>query len=155
MEMVLIHWTVVILKASQAMEVNKISAWKTKQMIVMNFFRCSFKIIGWNSQDDRTLVVNVKTATKANDKVSYTARLKQFDWNKIAFQNYSAKECENRFNTLMKQVRRQRNLNEIAVDIEAYVTKVKKPLNAYQLFMKEQLSKVTTSGEFVSWFVFT
>lgn len=112
-------------------------------------------IVGWHSQDDRTLVEKVKSISKANDRVSFKARLKHFDWNKIAFQNYSAKECEDRFNTLMKCVRQHRNLNEIAVDIETTMTKskLKKPLNSYQLFVQDQLSKVTTTGDFVSDFV--
>lgn len=93
--------------------------------------------------------------SRVNDKVSFKSRLKQFDWNKIAFQNYSAKDCKDRFNILMKHVRRHRNLNEMAVDIEITMTKVKKPLNSYQLFIKDQLSKVTTTGDFVSCFFYT
>lgn len=91
--------------------------------------------------------------SKTNDKVSFKTRLKQFDWKKIAFQNYSAKDCEDRFNVLMKPVRRHRNLNDIAVDIETTITKVKKPLNSYQLFVQDQLSKVTSDGDFVRIFL--
>lgn len=124
-------------------------------MIVLNFLLCSFEIVGWNSHDDRTLVIKVKSMTKTNDKVSFKARLKQFDWSKIAFQNYSAKDCEDRFNTLMKHVRRHRNLNEIAVDIETVMIKVKKPLNSYQLFIQDQLSKATDNRDFVSFSFYT
>lgn len=113
------------------------------------------RTVGWHSQDDRTLVEKVKSISKPNDKVNFKIRLKQFDWAQIAFQNYSAKECEDRFNTLMKCVRPHRNLNEIAADVEITLTKskLKKPLNSYQLFVQEQLTKVTTTGDFVSFFV--
>lgn len=118
------------------------------------FLLFELRTVGWHSQDDRTLVEKVKSISKPNDKVNFKIRLKQFDWAQIAFQNYSAKECEDRFNTLMKCVRPHRNLNEIAADVEITLTKskLKKPLNSYQLFVQEQLTKVTTTGDFVSFF---
>lgn len=110
-------------------------------------------ILGWNDEDDRLLAEKVRNMAKANDKVSFKARLNKFDWAQIAFKNYSPKDCENRFNTHMKHVRRHRNLNEIAVDIETYIkqkSKVKKPCNSYQLFMMDQVRKIKNSEDFVS-----
>ncbi|XP_031617332.1 nucleolar transcription factor 1-B-like isoform X2 [Contarinia nasturtii] len=105
---------------------------------------------GWSSDDDRKLVQKVKSTSKQSDKVSYKTRLKQLDWNEIAFKSYSAKDCENRFQNHLKHVRRHRNLNEIVTDIETNIKKcpIKKPLNSYQLFIQDQLTHVKSSGDF-------
>lgn len=110
---------------------------------------CEFE--GWSSDDDRELVEKVKSTSASTDKVNYKTRLKQMNWNNIAFKNYTAEDCEKRFTDHLKSVRRHRNLNEIAVDIEANIKKcpIKKPLNSYQIFVQEQLANVTTSGDFV------
>lgn len=86
--------------------------------------------------------------------MSYKTRLKQLDWKTIAFKGYSADDCEQRFQNHLKHVRRHRNLSEITADIEINIKKcpVKKPLNAYQLFVQDQLTNVKTSGDFVSYF---
>lgn len=114
----------------------------------------SFPLLGWSSEDDRELVQKVKSTSKDTDKVSYKTRLKQLNWNNIAFKSYSGDECEKRFQTHLKRVRRHRNLNEIATDIEANIKKcpLKKPLNSYQLFIQDQLANVKSSGDFVSAF---
>lgn len=112
----------------------------------------SIQTIGWNSDDDRLLVEKIKAISKENDKVNYKTRLKQIDWKQIAFKKYSAKDCEDRINAHLKRVRRYRNLNEIVVDIETNIKKARleEGLSAYHVFVQEQLSKATTSGDFVS-----
>lgn len=112
----------------------------------------SITFIGWSSDDDRELVQKVKSTTKQADKVSYKTRLKQLNWNDIAFKSYSGDECEKRFQNHLKHVRRHRNLNEITTDIETNIKKcpLKKPLNSYQLFIQDQLTNVKSSGDFVS-----
>lgn len=94
----------------------------------------------------------MKAILKENDKATYRTRLKQVDWKEIAFKKYSAKDCEDRFNVHLKRVRRYRNLNEIVVDIETNIKKARsgEGLSAYHVFVQEQLSKATTSGDFVS-----
>lgn len=109
-------------------------------------------MIGWSSDDDRELIEKVKSISKSNDKVNYKTRLKQMNWVEIAFKNYTPEKCEKRFMDHLKHVRRHRTLNEIAVDIETNIKKcpIKKPLNSYQIFVKDQLMNATTSGDFVS-----
>lgn len=120
--------------------------------VVANNNSSSFSNAGWNSNDDRMLVRKIKDFSKTNDKISFKARLKHVDWGEIAFKHYSPKDCEDRFNMHMKQVRLFRTLNEIAVDIETKINKcpLKRPLNSYQLFIQEQLLDVKYSGDFVS-----
>lgn len=74
------------------------------------------------------------------------------NWSDIAFKSYTPDECEKRFKSHLKHVRRYRNLNEIATDIETNIKKcpLKKPLNSYQLFIQDQLTNVKSSGDFVS-----
>lgn len=112
--------------------------------------------VGWSTDEDQELVKKVKETTKEQDKVSYKTRLKQLDWRTIAFKAYSADECEKRFHNHLKHVRRHRNLSEITTDIETNIKKcpLKKPLNAYQLFVQDQLTNVKSSGDFVSIFLF-
>lgn len=78
--------------------------------------------------------------------------MRTLDWETIAFKKYSGKECEKRFKTHLKHIRRHRNLSEIVNDVEANIKKcpIKRPLNAYQLFIQDQLTKQTTQGDFVS-----
>lgn len=78
--------------------------------------------------------------------------MKTLDWETIAFKSYSGTECEKRFKIHLKNVRRHRNLSEIVNDVEINIKKcpIKKPLNAYQLFIQDQLTKQTTQGDFVS-----
>lgn len=106
----------------------------------------------WTNDDDCKLVQLVKSTSKPNDKVSFKTRLKQLDWNKIAFKSYSAKDCEERFQNHLNHIRRHRNMHEIVSDIETNVQKcqLKKPLNSYQLFIQEQFPDVKSDGNFVS-----
>lgn len=118
-------------------------------------FQLFLSIIGWSSDDDHELVEKVKSTAKENDKVNYKTRLRQMDWKEIAFKNYTAEDCEKRFTDHLKHIRRYRNLSEVVVDIEANIKKcpLKKPLNSYQLFVKDQLMNATTSGDFVRFFL--
>lgn len=108
--------------------------------------------LDWSSDEDRELVEKVKATSKDTDKVSYKTRLKQLNWNEIAFKSYSADDCEKRFQGHLKHVRRHRNLSEISEDIAANIKKckLKKPLNSYQLFVQDRLTNVQSSGDFVS-----
>lgn len=74
------------------------------------------------------------------------------DWSKIAFKKYSPKECQERFTKYLKMVRNYRTLHEVLSDVEEEIKKIpfKKPLNSYQLFVQDQLSKASSSGDFVS-----
>lgn len=76
----------------------------------------------------------------------------KLDWDAIAFKKYSAVECLERFKKYVKCVRRVRNLNEIVDDVEAHINRcpIKKPLNSYQIFIKDQLSTIRSCGDFVS-----
>lgn len=111
-----------------------------------------FQNIDWSSDEDHTLVEKVKSISKQNDKMNYKSRLKQINWLDIAFKKHTAEDCEKRFMDHLKKVRRHRNLNEIAGDIEVNITKcpIKKPLNSYQIFIRDQLTNTTSSGDFVS-----
>lgn len=136
------------LRAVPTMKVNKFK-------ILLSMLNCLlhlFEIVGWNNDDDRLLVEKIKTCLKENDKASYKTRLKQVDWKQIAFRKYSAKECEDRFHAHLRRVRRSRNLNEIVVDIETNIKKARsvEGLSAYHVFVQEQLTKATTSADFVS-----
>lgn len=112
----------------------------------------AFQYVDWTSDDDRLLVEKIKATLKENDNVNFKTRLKQFDWKQIAFKKYSAKDCENRFNAHLKRVRRYRNLKEIVVDVETNIKKARdgEGLSAYHVFVQEQLTKATTSADFVS-----
>lgn len=118
----------------------------------LHHFFFSHQCVDWNNDDDRSLVEKIKATLKENDNVNFKTRLKQVDWKHIAFKKYSAKDCENRFNAHVKRVRRYRNLEEIVVDIETNIKKARagEGLSAYHVFVQEQLSKATTSGDFVS-----
>lgn len=110
---------------------------------------CEFS--GWSSDDDRELVEKVKSISKINDRVNYKTRLKQVNWSDIAFKTHTAEDCSKRFTDHLKNVRRHRNLNEVVTDIETNIKKcpIKKPLNSYQIFIQDQLTSVTSSGDFV------
>lgn len=109
------------------------------------------QIVDWTSDDDRLLVEKIKATLKENDNANYKTRLKQIDWKQIAFKKYSGKNCEDRFNDHLKRVRRHRILKEIVIDVETNIKKARgEGLSAYHVFVQEQLSKATTSEDFVS-----
>lgn len=117
-----------------------------------DFFCCCNLTDDWNTDDDSELVKKVKATCRTGDKASYKTRMRTLDWETIAFKKYSGKECENRFKVHLKNVRRHRNLSEIVNDVESNIKKcpIKKPLNAYQLFIQDQLSNQTAQYDFVS-----
>lgn len=98
-------------------------------------------------------MLKIKSTCKSNDKLAYKTRLSRFNWNEVAFKGHTGVECEKRFSHHLKSVRRHRILAEIVTDIEANIKKcpIKKPLNSYQLFVRDQLTNTTTSGDFVSY----
>ncbi|XP_031631964.1 nucleolar transcription factor 1-B-like isoform X2 [Contarinia nasturtii] len=104
----------------------------------------------WSSSDDEQLMQIIKSKINPNDKVNYRTRLKRINWNEVAFKSYTAKDCEERFRSQLKHVRRQRNLNEIVTDIETYVKErdQKKPLSSYQLFVKEKFARFKSDEKF-------
>lgn len=109
----------------------------------------------WSSGDEEELVKNIRQFTSKSDKVKYTTRVQRLDWSKIAFKKYTPKQCQSHFNNYLKNVRTYRTLHEVLSDVEEEIKKFpfKKPLNSYQFFIQDQLSKAHSSGDFVSTFV--
>lgn len=118
----------------------------------MDFNCLYFRQIDWNSDDDHELVIKVKALTKDTDKTNYKTRLTQFDWSGVTFKNHSSEDCKKRFKCHLQKVRRFRTFYEIVDDIETNIKQcpIKRPLNSYQLFIQDQLSNATSSGDFVS-----
>lgn len=133
------------------MEVNRIQTYFFLCQIVCNNL-VFIKFVDWTNDDDRLLVERIKATLKENDNVNFKTRLKKIDWKQIAFKKYSASNCEDRFETHVKRVRRFRILKEIVVDVEENIKKARagEGLSAYHVFVQEQLSKATSSADFVS-----
>lgn len=97
----------------------------------------------WPQSDDKILVENVKKESSKDERVRFTTRVLKFDWEKVKFKNYTAEECKNRFLTLLKPLRKHRNLNDVCVELETELEKfsMKKPQTALQIYIKDQLKK--------------
>lgn len=108
--------------------------------------------IGWSSEDEQELVKNIRQFTSKSDKLKYSTRVQRLDWGKVAFKKHTPAECQERFAKYLKMVRNYRTLHEILSDVEEEIKRIpfKKPLNSYQLFVQDQLSKAQSSGDFVS-----
>lgn len=113
------------------------------------------QFLAWGSDDDRALMEKVKAISNANDKANFKTRLKQVNWKQIAFKKFSPKDCEDRFNSHLRRVRRYRTLNEIIDDIEVNIKKSRaaEGLSAYHVFVKEQLANAKSGIDFVSYFI--
>lgn len=96
----------------------------------------------WSITDEFQLVERLKNLSVYTDRIKYSTRMKQIDWNEIAFKNYSGPQCLDQFKKLIKHARLVRNLHEVVIDIESHLKKVplKRPLNCYQLYVKDKFS---------------
>lgn len=62
------------------------------------------------------LLEQVKAQIPTKDTHKYSTELLRLDWEKVAFDNFAAKDCKYNFLRLIKQVRKYRTLSEITAD---------------------------------------
>lgn len=81
----------------------------------------------------------VKKQTRKTDRIRYANQAKKLNWDEVAFDDYSADECEQHFIKLMNTIRSYRILQEICEDLETELAKTpfKRPMTSYNLFIKQ------------------
>ncbi|EFA06402.1 nucleolar transcription factor 1 [Tribolium castaneum] len=110
--------------------------------------------ITWPQDAVLQLISNIEENIPSDDNLSFHTRLEKLNWENIAFGDYSPKECQDKWASLCKQVRKYRLLGEIATDIRQWVTnpkvrpgakhpdKPKQPKNSYMFFFEAKRSEV-------------
>ncbi|XP_050314421.1 nucleolar transcription factor 1-A-like [Anthonomus grandis grandis] len=95
-------------------------------------------------EDQLLLAQRIEEFIPEGDTKSYTYRLQNIDWSKIAFRNYSLEDCQKVWGLLLKKVRHYRLLSEITHDIknviELYDMKKSKKTNKHPEMPKRPLS---------------
>ncbi|XP_027885974.1 putative upstream-binding factor 1-like protein 6 isoform X2 [Xiphophorus couchianus] len=74
---------------------------------------------GWTQENLQKLVASLKDTVPENDKTqTYGHGLKAVDWDKVAFPPFSAGECHEKWNSLMRKMRRCRSLPDLLDEAE-------------------------------------
>ncbi|CAG9763488.1 unnamed protein product [Ceutorhynchus assimilis] len=71
-----------------------------------------------SKEDQLILIKRIQEYIPDDDHRSYHYRLKQLEWHKVAFKNYTIDQCKRIWSQLFKKVRHYRLLQEITSDIQ-------------------------------------
>lgn len=106
----------------------------------------------WTPEEKLMLISRMQEKLQPNDKISYRRRLAgpKWNWNDIAFDNKSAKECEEQFHEIIESINKIKTLEQILTEAEQLTRSGglrKKNLNAFQYFMRQHTQTLKTNGK--------
>ncbi|XP_061837303.1 nucleolar transcription factor 1 isoform X2 [Nerophis lumbriciformis] len=108
----------------------------------------------WAQDDILHLLEAMKVALPPKDQTKYKTSESHLDWQKVAFNSYSAEMCKQKWQEVAKEIRKFRTLTELIVDAQDYIKNPykgkklkrhpdfpKKPLTPYFRFFMEKRAK--------------
>lgn len=108
----------------------------------------------WHQDDMLKLLDAMKVALPDKDLSKYKTSESHLDWEKVAFNPYSAEMCKQKWQEVSREIRKFRTLSELIVDAQDYVKNPykgkklkkhpdfpKKPLTPYFRFFMEKRAK--------------
>ncbi|KAJ8245929.1 hypothetical protein GJAV_G00261810 [Gymnothorax javanicus] len=108
----------------------------------------------WGKDDLLKLLDGMKVNLPQNDISKYKTAESHLDWEKVAFNHYSAEMCKQKWLEVSREVRKFRTLSELIVDAQDYIKNPykgknlkkhpdfpKKPLTPYFRFFMEKRAK--------------
>ncbi|XP_036371794.1 nucleolar transcription factor 1 [Megalops cyprinoides] len=114
----------------------------------------SAKDQAWGKDDLLKLLDGMKGNLPQNDLSKYKTAESHLDWEKVAFNHYSAEMCKQKWLEVSREVRKFRTLSELIVDAQDYIKNPykgknlkkhpdfpKKPLTPYFRFFMEKRAK--------------
>ncbi|KAJ8364447.1 hypothetical protein SKAU_G00132780 [Synaphobranchus kaupii] len=114
----------------------------------------SAKDQAWAKEDLLKLLDGMKVNLPQNDLSKYKTAESHLDWEKVAFNHYSAEMCKQKWLEVSREVRKFRTLSELIVDAQDYIKNPykgknlkkhpdfpKKPLTPYFRFFMEKRAK--------------
>ncbi|KAI1896408.1 hypothetical protein AGOR_G00094470 [Albula goreensis] len=110
--------------------------------------------VAWGKDDLLKLLDSMKVNLPQNDISKYKTAESHLDWEKVAFNHYSAEMCKQKWLEVSREVRKFRTLSELIVDAQDYIKNPykgknlkkhpdfpKKPLTPYFRFFMEKRAK--------------
>uniref|UniRef100_H3CF76 Upstream binding transcription factor n=1 Tax=Tetraodon nigroviridis TaxID=99883 RepID=H3CF76_TETNG len=108
----------------------------------------------WVQDDLLKLLEAMKVALPQKDLTKYKTSESHLDWQKVAFNSYTAEMCKQKWQEVSKEIRKFRTLTELIVDAQDYIKNPykgkkikkhpdfpKKPLTPYFRFFMEKRAK--------------
>uniref|UniRef100_A0A669E771 Upstream binding transcription factor n=1 Tax=Oreochromis niloticus TaxID=8128 RepID=A0A669E771_ORENI len=108
----------------------------------------------WAQDDLLRLLEAMKVALPQKDLTKYKTSESHLDWQKVAFNSYTAEMCKQKWQEVSKEIRKFRTLTELIVDAQDYIKNPykgkkikkhpdfpKKPLTPYFRFFMEKRAK--------------
>ncbi|XP_028312132.1 nucleolar transcription factor 1 isoform X2 [Gouania willdenowi] len=108
----------------------------------------------WAQDDLLKLLDAMKVALPLKDLTKYKTSESHLDWQKVAFNSYTAEMCKQKWQEVSKEIRKFRTLTELIVDAQDYIKNPykgkklkkhpdfpKKPLTPYFRFFMEKRAK--------------
>ncbi|KAK5606214.1 hypothetical protein CRENBAI_025203 [Crenichthys baileyi] len=108
----------------------------------------------WVQDDLLKLLEAMKVALPQKDLTKYKTSESHLDWQKVAFNSYTAEMCKQKWQEISKEIRKFRTLTELIVDAQDYIKNPykgkklkkhpdfpKKPLTPYFRFFMEKRAK--------------
>uniref|UniRef100_A0AAX7SS83 HMG box domain-containing protein n=1 Tax=Astatotilapia calliptera TaxID=8154 RepID=A0AAX7SS83_ASTCA len=108
----------------------------------------------WAQDDLLRLLEAMKVALPQKDLTKYKTSESHLDWQKVAFNSYTAEMCKQKWQVVSKEIRKFRTLTELIVDAQDYIKNPykgkkikkhpdfpKKPLTPYFRFFMEKRAK--------------
>uniref|UniRef100_A0A665U3N2 HMG box domain-containing protein n=1 Tax=Echeneis naucrates TaxID=173247 RepID=A0A665U3N2_ECHNA len=122
---------------------------------LINCYFCRIHIVTVWAQDDLLkLLESMKVALPQKDLTKYKTSESHLDWQKVAFNSYTAEMCKQKWQEVSKEIRKFRTLTELIVDAQDYIKNPykgkkikkhpdfpKKPLTPYFRFFMEKRAK--------------
>nr|XP_057905327.1 nucleolar transcription factor 1 [Doryrhamphus excisus] len=110
--------------------------------------------IAWAQDDLLQLLEAMKVALPQKDLTKYKTSESHLDWQKVAFNSYTAEMCKQKWQEVSKEIRKFRTLTELIFDAQDYIKNPykgkkikkhpdfpKKPLTPYFRFFMEKRAK--------------
>ncbi|KAJ8414238.1 hypothetical protein AAFF_G00051080 [Aldrovandia affinis] len=110
--------------------------------------------VAWGKDDLLKLLDGMKVNLPQNDLSKYKTAESHLDWEKVAFNHYSAEMCKQKWLEVSREVRKFRTLSELIIDAQDYIKNPykgknlkkhpdfpKKPLTPYFRFFMEKRAK--------------
>ncbi|KAF3699866.1 Nucleolar transcription factor 1 Upstream-binding factor 1 [Channa argus] len=108
----------------------------------------------WAQDDLLKLLEGMKVALPQKDLTKYKTSESHLDWQKVAFNTYTAEMCKQKWQEVSKEIRKFRTLTELIIDAQDYIKNPykgkkikkhpdfpKKPLTPYFRFFMEKRAK--------------
>ncbi|PWA17594.1 hypothetical protein CCH79_00008326 [Gambusia affinis] len=123
-------------------------------LLISNLFHTIFLPILWAQEDLLKLLDSMKVALPQKDLTKYKTSESHLDWQKVAFNSYTAEMCKQKWQEVSKEIRKFRTLTELIFDAQDYIKNPykgkklkkhpdfpKKPLTPYFRFFMEKRAK--------------